>query len=82
MFSLPAATQLFGVVAEWLLEKALQRLVLVIVGTDSGDTLERWTFNVHKEERPALKDGRWVRWICCILKRPTENHKRALIIKE
>ncbi|CAM9425672.1 unnamed protein product [Ectocarpus sp. 13 AM-2016] len=42
---------------EWLLEKELQRLVLVIVGTDSGDTLERWTFNVHKEERPVLKDG-------------------------
>eukprot|EP00903_Cladosiphon_okamuranus_P013612 g12677.t1 len=42
---------------EWLLEKALQRLVLVIIGTDSGETLERWTFNVHKEEeRPALKD--------------------------
>lgn len=50
----------FGGMAEWLLEKELQRLVLVIVGTDSGDTLERWTFNVHKEEeRPVLKDGRW-----------------------
>lgn len=46
------------VAAEWLLEKELQRLVLVIVGTDSGDTLERWTFNVHKEEMPVLKDGR------------------------
>lgn len=45
--------------AEWLLEKELQRLVLVIVGTDSGETLERWTFNVHKEDRPVFKDGRW-----------------------
>ncbi|CAM9838658.1 unnamed protein product, partial [Hapterophycus canaliculatus] len=43
---------------DWLLEKALQRLVLVIVGLDSGETLERWTFNVHKEEQPAPKDGR------------------------
>ncbi|CAM9539707.1 unnamed protein product [Pylaiella littoralis] len=41
----------------WLLEKELQRLVLVIIGTDSGETLERWTFNVHKEEREVLKDG-------------------------
>lgn len=41
----------------WLLESELQRLVLVIVGTDSGETLERWTFNVHREERPVLTDG-------------------------
>lgn len=45
---------------DWLMERELQRLVLVIVGTDSGETLERWTFNVHKEERPVLKDGRCV----------------------
>lgn len=47
--------------AGWLLDSELQRLVLVIVGTDSEETLERWTFNVHKEERPALKDGRYRR---------------------
>lgn len=34
--------------------------MLVIVGLDSEETLERWTFNVHKEERPVLKDGRCV----------------------
>lgn len=43
----------------WLLDSELQRLVLVITSTDSGETLERWTFNVHKEERPVLKDGRY-----------------------
>ena len=42
------------------MEKELQRLVLVVIGTDSGETLERWTFNVHKEERPVLKDGRYI----------------------
>eukprot|EP00904_Undaria_pinnatifida_P006080 jgi/Undpi1/2601/HiC_scaffold_13.g05980.m1 len=41
----------------WLMEKELQRLVLVVVGTDSGETLERWTFHVHKEETPVVKDG-------------------------
>lgn len=46
------------------MEKELQRLVLVVVGTDSGETLERWTFHVHKEETPVVKDGRYERPAC------------------
>jgi mitotic spindle assembly checkpoint protein MAD2 len=39
----------------WLLRGEVQRLVLVVTGSDSGETLERWVFNVHSE-RPALKE--------------------------
>ncbi|CAN0223074.1 unnamed protein product, partial [Discosporangium mesarthrocarpum] len=40
----------------WLTNGDLQRMVLVVTGTDSGQTLERWAFNVTNE-RPVLKEG-------------------------
>ena len=33
-------------VNEWLMTGHVQRLVVVVQGVDSGDTLERWQFNV------------------------------------
>merc|ERR1711935_191879 len=35
---------------KWLFTKAAQKLVLVIIGIDSGKTLERWVFNVHSDK--------------------------------
>lgn len=32
--------------ASWLTDGDVQRLVLVVAGIDSGETLERWQFNV------------------------------------
>ena len=40
---------------DWLHAGEVQRLVLVISGTESGEVLERWTFNVEAE--PASSDA-------------------------
>jgi mitotic spindle assembly checkpoint protein MAD2 len=37
-------------VGTWLLRGDVQRLVLVVSGVDSGDTLERWQFNVSLDD--------------------------------
>ena len=37
-------------VESWLLSGDVQRLVVVVSGVDSGETLERWQFNVALEE--------------------------------
>lgn len=37
-------------VNSWLLTGDVQRLVVVVSGVDSGETLERWQFNVAVEE--------------------------------
>jgi mitotic spindle assembly checkpoint protein MAD2 len=37
-------------VAEWLLAGLIQRLVVVVNGLDSMETLERWQFNVSVEQ--------------------------------
>jgi hypothetical protein len=38
-------TKLFFPSSAWLMNGAVQKLVLVVKGVDSGDTLERWVFN-------------------------------------
>lgn len=40
-------------VAEWLMNGLVQRLVLVVQGVDSTETLERWQFNVSVEGEPT-----------------------------
>lgn len=37
----------------WLTDGDVQRLVLVVTGVDSGETLERWQFNVLVEDGDA-----------------------------
>jgi mitotic spindle assembly checkpoint protein MAD2 len=37
-------------VEAWLLSGDVQRLVVVVSGADSGETLERWQFNVSLED--------------------------------
>jgi mitotic spindle assembly checkpoint protein MAD2 len=37
-------------VEAWLLSGDVQRLVVVVTGVDSGETLERWQFNVALED--------------------------------
>lgn len=39
----------------WLLNGAVQKLVLVVKGVESGDTLERWVFSC--ETTKTVKDG-------------------------
>lgn len=39
----------------WLLDGDVQRLVLVVTGVDSGETLERWQFNVLVDENEKNK---------------------------
>eukprot|EP01084_Bolivina_argentea_P065957 120237_1 len=45
-------------VAGWLMKGQVQKLVVVISGVESGESLERWVFQVH-HERPVepLRDG-------------------------
>mmetsp|Transcript_9325 Transcript_9325/g.25321 ORF Transcript_9325/g.25321 Transcript_9325/m.25321 type:complete len:153 (-) Transcript_9325:1712-2170(-) len=42
-----------GQVKAWLLTGDVQRLVVVVSGVDSGDTLERWQFNVSLDDAMA-----------------------------
>jgi mitotic spindle assembly checkpoint protein MAD2 len=48
-------------VESWLLNGDVQRLVVVVSGADSGETLERWQFNVSLEdtndEENAMPNG-------------------------
>jgi len=42
--------QVMGQMESWLLDGDVQRLVVVVTGVDSGETLERWQFNVQVDE--------------------------------
>jgi mitotic spindle assembly checkpoint protein MAD2 len=44
--------QVMAQVEAWLLNGDVQRLVVVVTGVDSGETLERWQFNVALDEVP------------------------------
>lgn len=43
-------SQVMAQVEAWLLSGDVQRLVVVVTGVDSGETLERWQFNVELEQ--------------------------------
>jgi mitotic spindle assembly checkpoint protein MAD2 len=38
----------------WLTDNDVQRLVVVVSGIDSGETLERWQFNVSVDEKEVV----------------------------
>jgi len=42
--------QVMGQMESWLLESHVQRLVVVVTGVDSEETLERWQFNVNVDD--------------------------------
>ena len=49
-----------GQMESWLIDGQVQRLVVVVSGVDSGETLERWQFNVSvddKEQKAASHEG-------------------------
>ena len=43
-------SQVMGQLNKWLLTNDVEKLVLVITGADSGQTLERWVFNVETSD--------------------------------
>ena len=43
-------TQIMSQMEHWLLDGQVQRLVVVVSGIDSGETLERWQFNVSVDD--------------------------------
>lgn len=47
--------QVMGQMEQWLLAGDVQKLVLVVAGIDSGETLERWQFNVKVDEDAKRK---------------------------
>lgn len=42
--------EVMGQMESWLLDGNVQRLVVVVTGVDSGETLERWQFNVNVDD--------------------------------
>lgn len=46
--------QVMGQMGSWLLDGDVQRLVVVVSGVDSGETLERWQFNVTVDQGISL----------------------------
>ena len=49
--------QVMGQMQSWLLDGDVQRLVVVVSGVDSGETLERWQFNVNVDDVAAVSSG-------------------------
>ena len=47
-------TQVMEQMEDWLLAGNVQKLVVVVAGIDSGETLERWQFNVSVDESSKL----------------------------
>ncbi len=43
-------SNVMGQMESWLTEGQVQRLVVVVTGVDSGETLERWQFNITVED--------------------------------
>ncbi|WVQ94761.1 hypothetical protein IAU59_001842 [Kwoniella sp. CBS 9459] len=54
-------TTILSQVQEWLLSSSINRLVLAIKSIESGETLERWQFDIHTEDQananPSLPGG-------------------------
>lgn len=46
-------SQIMAQMENWLLEGNVQRLVVVVAGLDSGETLERWQFNVSVDKEAS-----------------------------
>ena len=46
--------QIMSQMETWLLDGDVQRLVVVVTGVDSGETLERWQFNVTVEDKNGV----------------------------
>ncbi|GMI20889.1 hypothetical protein TeGR_g13255, partial [Tetraparma gracilis] len=46
-------SQVMSQLSTWLSTGDVQRLVVVVSGVDSGETLERWTFNVSVDDTEA-----------------------------
>ena len=44
------------VAAAWLMAHMLQKIVLVVTGVDSGETLERWSFDIEADKE-VTEDG-------------------------
>ncbi|GMH90365.1 hypothetical protein TL16_g11747, partial [Triparma laevis f. inornata] len=42
--------QIMGQMEKWMTDGDVERLVVVVTGVDSGETLERWQFNVSVQE--------------------------------
>jgi mitotic spindle assembly checkpoint protein MAD2 len=49
--------QIMSQMEHWLLDGFVQRLVVVVSGLDSGETLERWQFNVSVDEPTSSVAG-------------------------
>mmetsp|Transcript_21008 Transcript_21008/g.44327 ORF Transcript_21008/g.44327 Transcript_21008/m.44327 type:complete len:228 (+) Transcript_21008:166-849(+) len=47
-------SQVMAQVESWLLNGDVQRLVVVVSGVDSGETLERWQFNVALDDEAGV----------------------------
>lgn len=46
-----------GQMKEWLVSAEIKRLVLVICATDTGETMERWNFDIETDKQVAQTYG-------------------------
>lgn len=49
--------QVMSQMESWLIDGDVQRLVVVVSGVDSGETLERWQFNVNVDDVATVSSG-------------------------
>ena len=49
--------QVLSQLASWLMGGEVQKVVIVICGVNSGETLERWAFNVETDKAVASGSG-------------------------
>jgi mitotic spindle assembly checkpoint protein MAD2 len=52
-------SQVLTQISHWLLEGNVRKLVVVITGSDSGEVLERWVFNIKADKEVKDKEGRY-----------------------
>eukprot|EP00762_Andalucia_godoyi_P003493 ANDGO_04331.mRNA.1 Mitotic spindle assembly checkpoint protein MAD2A len=43
--------------SSWMMSRTVQKLVLVITGSESGTTLERWVFDVQQDRNATASNG-------------------------
>jgi mitotic spindle assembly checkpoint protein MAD2 len=49
--------QIMDQMESWLVDGQVQRFVVVVSGVDSGETLERWQFNVSVDDKEQKSSG-------------------------
>lgn len=69
-------------VTDWLMAGNVQRLVLVVQGVDTMDTLERWQFNVSVDDKGGSNSSASINSVGGENKTPNEEKTKTKSVKD